>query len=146
MFRKQIFYFYIKNHQYINNWDLVDTSADKIIGQYLFDKDREFLYQWAKKKSLWQRRIAIIATFYFIKQNQFKDTLNISEILINDDHDLIHKACGWMLREVAKRDKKIVESFLCQYQLKMPRTMLRYAIERFPEEERQQFLSCHPAV
>ncbi|MCK5027125.1 MAG: DNA alkylation repair protein [Candidatus Pacebacteria bacterium] len=134
--------FYLKNRKGINNWDLVDLSAHKIVGKYLYDcnKSRNILYTYAKSKDLWTKRIAIISTFYFISKNDLKDTLAISEILLHDDHDLIHKAVGWMLREVGKRDVKILEEFLKKYYKTMPRTMLRYAIEKFPETKRLKYL------
>ena len=137
---KEVVKFYIKNNKKINNWDLVDLSADKILGKYYFDKDKSHLYKLAKSNNLWQRRISIISTFYFIKNNQFKDTLKISEILLNDKHDLIHKAVGWMLREVGKRNQKVLDEFLGKNYKNMPRTMLRYAIEKFPEDKRVKFL------
>lgn len=139
--KKKIFNFYLKNTRFVNNWDLVDLSADKIVGSYLLNKkDRRILYRLAESKNLWKRRIAIITTFNFIKNNQFKDTLNISELLLEDDHDLIHKAVGWMLREVGKRSLEVEEKFLRKHYRKMPRTMLRYAIERFPEVKRLDYL------
>jgi len=144
--KKQIYNFYLKNTKNINNWDLVDLSAHKIVGDYLFDKNnakginKDILYKLAKSKNLWERRIAIISTWYFIRQNSFKDTLKISKILINDKHDLIHKAVGWMLREVGKRDQLAEEKFLKKHYTNMPRTMLRYAIERFEETKRQKYL------
>jgi 3-methyladenine DNA glycosylase AlkD len=119
----------------------VDLSAPKIVGSYLMDKSRESLYALAKSRNLWKRRIAILSTFHFIRQNDFQDTLNISTILLDDDHDLIHKAVGWMLREVGKRNLSVEEKFLLQHHKKMPRTMLRYAIERFPEAKRQRYLN-----
>jgi len=131
---------YLNNLEYVNNWDLVDSSAPYLLGQYLYDKDRTLLYDLAKSGDLWKQRIAILSTFYFIKQNDFEDTLRISEILLNHKHDLIHKAVGWMLREIGKRNKEIKDSFLKKYYKFMPRTMLRYAIEKYPEEERQKFL------
>lgn len=139
--KKRIFDFYLKNIRYINNWDLVDISARHIIGDYLIDKQRAILYRLAVSKQLWERRIAVMATFRFIKEDQFEDTLKISKMLLNDEHDLIHKAVGWMLREVGKRDKKIEEGFLKKHYKEMPRTMLRYAIERFSEAERRFYLS-----
>lgn len=139
--KKKIYNLYLKNTRSINNWDLVDLSAPNIVGNYLMDKGREPLYALARSRGLWKKRIAILATFHFIKQNDFTDTLQISEILLNDDHDLIHKAVGWMLREVGKRDLKAEEKFLRQHYKKMPRTMLRYAIERFPEAKRQRYLN-----
>jgi|TARA_Y100000031_G_scaffold156411_1_gene210846 3-methyladenine DNA glycosylase AlkD len=138
--KKQIFNFYLKNTQHINNWDLVDISAPNIIGDYLLDKDRKILYKLVKSKSLWERRISVLATFRFIKENQFKDALKISEILLNDKHDLIHKAVGWMLRQVGKKDQMEEEKFLLKHYQKMPRIMLRYAIERFKENKRQFYL------
>jgi 3-methyladenine DNA glycosylase AlkD len=130
---------YLKNTRYINNWDLVDLSAHKIIGEYLNDKDRKILFQLAEG-DLWERRISIISTFSFIKKNDFITTLEISKVLLNDKHDLIQKAVGWMLREVGKRDLTLEEDFLIQHYKKMPRTMLRYAIEKFPEKKRQAYL------
>ncbi len=138
--KKEIFNFYLRNTKNINNWDLVDLSAPNIIGSYLLDKPRNILYKLAKSNNLWERRIGIMATFGFIKNNQFKDTLKISEILLNDKHDLIHKAVGWMLREIGKRNKLVEEKFLKKYYKKMPRTMLRYAIERFDESKRKFYL------
>jgi len=139
--KKKIYELYLKNTRYINNWDLVDLSAPNIVGNYLMDKSREPLYALARSRDLWKKRIAILSTFHFIRQNDFTDTMRISEILLNDDHDLIHKAAGWMLREVGKRSLKTEERFLKQYYKKMPRTMLRYAIERFPEAKRKQYLN-----
>ena len=133
--------FYLQNLKQVNNWDLVDLSADKILGQYLLDKDKSILYKLAQSNNLWERRVAIISTFQFIKNNQFEDTLKISEILLNDKHDLIHKAVGWMLRELGKRNQELEEQFLKKHYQKMPRTMLRYAIEKFDEEKRKQYLS-----
>ncbi len=139
--KKKIFNFYLRNTRFVNNWDLVDLSADKIVGLYLLDKsDKRILYKLASSKNLWERRIAIVATFNFIKNGQFKDTLKVAEILLNDDHDLIHKAVGWMLREVGKCSLETEEKFLKKHYKKMPRTMLRYAIERFPNDIRLQYL------
>lgn len=137
----EIYHLYLNNTQYVNNWDLVDSSAHHIVGAYLGNKDRSVLYDLSKSNSLWERRIAIMSTFYFIKKNQFGDTLQISEQLLSDQEDLIHKAVGWMLREVGKRDLAIEFAFLKAHYQKMPRTMLRYAIEKFSREERQKYLS-----
>ncbi|MCD4705324.1 DNA alkylation repair protein [bacterium] len=141
--RTEFFKFYLKNTKYINNWDLVDLTAPKIIGAYLFKNqaEKKILIKLAKSKNLWERRIAIITTFHFIYQGKYRETLKISRILLNDEHDLIHKAVGWMLREVGKKiDQKIEEQFLQKYYQKMPRTMLRYAIEKFSEKKRQYYL------
>ncbi len=138
--QQKIFNIYINNIKYINNWDLVDLSAPNIVGQYLLNKDKSLLYVFAKSESLWERRIAIIATFTFIRRNDFKDTLAICEILIQDKQDLIHKACGWMLREIYKRHSQTIINFLNTWQKVMPRVALRYAIEKMPEAERQAYL------
>lgn len=135
-----IYSLYIRNLKYINNWDLVDLSAPNIVGQYLKEKDRSFLYKLAKSNDLWKQRIAIISTAAFIRDMDFKDTLKISKLLLHHSHDLIHKAVGWMLREIGKRDLVIEEEFLKKYYKEMPRTMLRYAIERFEEGKRQEYL------
>ncbi|HLG32267.1 MAG TPA: DNA alkylation repair protein [Ignavibacteriaceae bacterium] len=136
----KIFGFYIDNRKGINNWDLVDLSAPKIIGHFLLNKDKKMLYEFAKSDILWDRRIAILATYPFIKSGSFSDALKISDILLNDKHDLIHKAVGWMLREVGKKDLTVEEKFLRTRYNKMPRTMLRYAIEKFPETKRKKYL------
>ena len=139
--RKVFFNFYLKNSKSVNNWDLVDLSAPKIVGDYLLcKKDRKVLVRLAKSENLWERRIGIIATFAFIRNGEFDDTLKISRILLSDSHDLIHKAVGWMLREVGKRDLKVEENFLKIYYKDMPRTMLRYAIEKFDEDKRKRYL------
>lgn len=140
--RKTIYDFYLRYTKYINNWDLIDGSAPAIIGCYLLDhiKERRILYNLAKSKSIWERRISILATFAFIKRNDFSDTLLIADLLLNDHHDLIHKAVGWMLREVGKRDEKTLEAFLAKYALCMPATTLRYAIERFAKKKQQTYL------
>ncbi len=137
---EKIYELYLGSTRYINNWDLVDISAPHIVGAYLADKNRKQLYTLAKSESLWERRMAIIATFHFIRQNDFSDTLKIAVLLLPDAHDLIHKAVGWMLREVGKRDLPAEEDFLKQHYHTMPRTMLRYAIERFPEKKRKGYL------
>ena len=131
---------YLSNTAYINNWDLVDTSAEHIVGAYLKNRSREPLYELARSDILWERRIAIMATFHFIKNGEFDETLKIAEMLVGDTEDLIHKAVGWMLREIGKRDRDAEETFLRKYCQSIPRTMLRYAIEKFPEDLRQQYL------
>jgi 3-methyladenine DNA glycosylase AlkD len=138
--KKTIFQLYLNHTCYINNWDLVDASAHEIVGGYLFDKNRDPLYQLVKSYDLWERRIAIIATFYFIKRNDFDDALKISEQLLPDSRDLIHKAVGWMLREIGKRDQKTEELFLKKNYANIPRTALRYAIEKFSPQKRTQYL------
>lgn len=139
--KQKIFNLYLKNTKNINNWDLVDLSAPNIVGAYLKDKERKILYKLAKSKNLWEKRIAILATLAFIRKNDFTDTLKISKILLQDNHDLIHKAVGWLLREVGKRSQPTEEKFLKKYYRKMPRTMLRYAIERFSEKKRKFYLA-----
>ncbi|WP_413944540.1 DNA alkylation repair protein [Bdellovibrio sp. HCB-162] len=137
----QIYKLYLKNTKYINNWDLVDTSAEYIVGGYLYDKDRKVLQKLAKSKSLWERRIAMLSTFHFIKKGECKETLRIAKILLKDEHDLIHKASGWMLREMGKRvSEKELRGFLEKYASKMPRTMLRYSIEKFSSKDRRYYL------
>lgn len=140
LIQKKIYNLYLANTRYINNWDLVDLSAPNVVGAYLLTKSKNPLYKLAKSKSLWERRIAILATFYFIKNKQFADALHIAGIMQKDKEDLIHKATGWMLREVAKRDVVIAEKFLRKHCREMPRTMLRYAIERFSPAKRNMFL------
>lgn len=135
-----IFKFYLKNSKKVNSWDLVDASAPYITGDYLLNKNKDILYKYAVSKNLWQRRIAIVSTFAFIRNGNFEDTLNISKILFNDKEDLIHKATGWMLREVGKISEKTLEKFLSKNVKVMPRTTLRYAIERFPESQRKYYL------
>ncbi|KAF0205048.1 MAG: DNA alkylation repair [Gallionellaceae bacterium] len=139
--KKQAYDLYLAHTAYINNWDLVDVSAPNIVGDFLADKSRQVLYEFVASESLWERRIAIIATFHFIRRNEFADTLRLAEHLLDDPHDLIHKAVGWMLREVGKRDLAAEEGFLQRHYRIMPRTMLRYAIERLPETRRRQYLN-----
>lgn len=135
--------FYLKNAKKFNNWDLVDVTCDKIVGQFLLDKpkQRKLIYDLAKSKNLWEKRIAIVSTFKFIKNNQLGDTIKVSELLLKDKHDLIHKAIGWMLREVGKRNKEVLVDFLKTNYKSIPRTTLRYSIERFSEEERKKWLT-----
>lgn len=138
--KRKIYNYYLKNTKYINNWDLVDLSAHKIVGAYLLDKKRDILFKLARSENLWERRIAILASFNFIKNNHFDLTIKLSRVLLKDKHDLMHKAVGWMLREVGKRDKKTLVKFLKQNKTQMPRTALRYAIERFSKSERRDWL------
>ncbi|MBD3253256.1 DNA alkylation repair protein [Candidatus Pacearchaeota archaeon] len=138
--KKRIVDLYLKNTKNINNWNLVDISAPHILGNYLIDKDRKILYQLAVSENLWEKRISIVATFAFIRNNDFNDCLKISEILLNNRHDLIHKAVGWMLREVWKKDNITVENFIKKHYSTIPRTSLRYAIERFEENKRKRYL------
>jgi len=138
--KNHIFSFYLQNRKGINNWDLVDLSAPKIIGKHLLKKDRSLLYKFALSKNLWERRVSILSTFEFVRNNDFETTLKIAETLLTDKHDLIHKAVGLMLREVGKRDLTIEENFLKLHYKKMPRTMLRYSIEKFPESKRKKYL------
>lgn len=139
--KKEIVNFYLKNTKYINNWDLVDLSSHYIIGDYLLNKDRKILLKLSKSKKLWERRIAIVSTFAFIYKGESEWTFKIVKTLMSDDHDLIHKACGWMLREVGKRvSEKELLKFLDENSYFMPRTMLRYAIERLPENKRLYYL------
>jgi 3-methyladenine DNA glycosylase AlkD len=138
----KIYNFYLRNYNRINNWDLVDLSAPNIVGRYLRDKPRRTLYEFARSENIWKKRIAIIATFTFIRDGQYADTLKIAEILIGDKHDLIHKAVGWMLREAGKRQESVLTGFLDKFAKIMPRTMLRYAIEKLPEAKRKHYLSA----
>lgn len=140
-FKKQIFDFYLAHTSRLNNWDLVDISAPHIVGNYLLHQPRQILYQLAKSDLLWDRRISIIATYTFIRQGEFADTLEISKILMTDRHDLIHKAVGWMLREIGKKDLPTLIKFLDQFTPQLPRTTLRYAIEKLPEQKRQHYLT-----
>jgi len=139
--QKEIFEFYLENTRNINNWDLVDLSAPRICGIYLLDKDKTILYKLARSNSLWEKRISILSTFWFIKESRFEDAIKLAEILLYDKHDLMHKAVGWMLREIGKKDKKVLVSFLDKYYKIMPRTMLRYSIEKFSEKERRFYMN-----
>ncbi len=138
--KKEIYRFYLKNTKYINNWDLVDLSSHEIVGNYLLDKDKSVLLKLAKSKNIWERRIACISTFEFIRNNQFAVSLKLAEVLLQDEHDLMRKAVGWMLREIGKKNLKTEIEFLDKYSKTMPRTMLRYAIEKFPEKQRITYL------
>lgn len=137
---KEVYDFYLAHLKHINNWDLVDVSAGPIVGAYLFDKNRNILEVLSRADSLWERRIAIVATSYFISRKQIDTTLVIAAKLLNDHHDLIHKAVGWMLREVGKRNRNALSDFVYQYAKVMPRTMLRYAIEHFSPDERKMIM------
>ena len=138
--RNQLYKIYVSSFKYVNNWDLVDVTCPHVIGKHLMDKERSILYSWAKSEDLWTKRIAIVSTHWFIRKNDLDDTFKIAEILLNDEHDLIHKAVGWMLREAGKRDLEKEEIFLKKHYKNMPRTMLRYSIEKFPEPKRQKYL------
>ncbi|SVD23289.1 uncharacterized protein METZ01_LOCUS376143, partial [marine metagenome] len=138
--KSEIVNLYLSNIRHINNWDLVDASAPKILGDFLIDKEKDLLYTLATSPNLWERRIAIMATFQFIKNGIFDDTLRLSKLLLNDTEDLIHKSVGWMLREVGKKNINLEKEFLDKHAPKMPRTMLRYAIEKFPPGLRQKYL------
>ena len=138
--RNDIARFYLDHLDFVNNWDLVDSSAHKILGPWLEDRDRSLLDALAASGHLWRQRVAVIATLHFIKQGDFTDLLRLAETLRDHEHDLIHKAVGWMLREVGERERAIEESFLARHYRRMPRTMLRYAIEKFPEARRKAYL------
>ncbi len=139
--RTRIYEFYMQNLRFLNNWDLVDNSARFIVGEYLAQRSRGPLITLAKSSSVWERRIAVVATHAFIVRQQFADTFALCELLMRDKHDLMHKACGWMLREVYKQNPTALESFLRAHHMQMPRTMLRYAIERMPEKKRKAYLA-----
>ncbi len=138
--KTRIYKLYLDNTRFINNWDLVDGSAEHIVGNFLMDKNKQPLYRLARSNMLWERRIAIMSTFHFIKRGVFDETFTIAKMLITDTEDLIHKAVGWMLREVGKRDLRAEENFLNTCYTQMPRTMLRYAIEKFSEPKRLGYL------
>lgn len=139
--QKKIYNFYFKYKKHINNWDLVDMSCRDVMGAYLFDKDRRILYKLAKSKSLWDRRLAIISTLYFLREKDYKDTLKISEMLLKDEQDLIHKASGWMLREMGKRDEEPLIQFLNKHAAHMPRTMLRYSLEKLSPTLKKKYMA-----
>src|SRR3989344_4762010 len=138
--KKQIIDFYLKSRRAVNNWDLVDLSAPRMLGEYLYGKDKAILYRFAYSQNLWERRIAVLATFWFISKGKFEDSLKIAKLLVTDQHDLIHKAVGWMLREIGKRDEKELIKFLDKHYKKMPRTMLRYSIERLGEKKKKHYM------
>ena len=143
--QQQCIDFYLAHTAFINNWDLVDLSCYPLLGEWLLDKDRALLYDLARNgRTIWEQRIGIVSTMTLIRHGQLQDTFNIADILLHHPHDLIHKAVGWLLREAGKRDKAALESWLGPRFREMPRTMLRYAIERFPEEERQRYLKTNP--
>jgi 3-methyladenine DNA glycosylase AlkD len=138
--KKELYKLYISHTAYINNWDLVDSSAPQIVGGWLEDKNRDILYRWAKKGSLWEQRIAIIATLYYIRKGQSEDTVALCKLLLDHKHDLIHKATGWMLREAGKKNLDTLIYFLAEHHQEMPRTMLRYAIEKLDADARKRIL------
>ena len=138
--REAIYQFYVRNMHRCNNWDLVDLTCRDIVGEYLVSRDRSPLYRWADSDCLWEQRIAVVSTWAFIRRGDFFDTFALAKLLINHPHDLMHKAVGWMLREVGKKDRQALTSFLEEYVPLLPRTTLRYAIEHYPEEQRQSFL------
>lgn len=143
--RERIARFYLSHRRRVNNWDLVDSSAPYILGQHLLDKDRSILYALAKSRSVWERRMAIIATGAFVRAGEYDDTLRLATLAFADRHDLIHKAAGWMLREIGNRSRPTLERFLDQHAAVMPRTMLRYAIEKFPADRRKVYLAMRQA-
>jgi 3-methyladenine DNA glycosylase AlkD len=138
--REDLYHFYLQHTDYINNWDLVDLSCPEVVGEYLLDKDRMILYQLAGNQHLWEQRIAVISTLALIRKGEFSDTFALVEKLMDHPHDLIHKASGWMLRETGKRNRKVLTDFLENHATQLPRTTLRYAIEHYPEDQRQYFL------
>lgn len=143
--RKELFDLYLRRHDRINNWDLVDVACRYVIGVYLFDKPRDILYELAKSPNLWERRTAIVSCWYFIRAGQTQDAVAISELLLNDEEDLIHKATGWMLRYLGDIDRPVLLDFLQRHAATMPRTVLRYALEKFPPEERKHWMGMRAA-
>ncbi len=141
--RDRIVALYLEHRAFVNNWDLVDSSCHKILGPWLVDRDRGLLYELVESESLWDRRITMMTTYYFIRRDDFDDALKLAHILLEDEHDLIHKVVGWMLREIGKRDLAIEEAFLQAHYHRMPRTMLRYAIEKLPKARRRAYLEGH---
>jgi 3-methyladenine DNA glycosylase AlkD len=138
---KEIFNLYMKRHDRINNWDLVDLGCLYMTGSYLIDKDRKILYKLAKSKNMWERRTAIVSTAYLIRQGEINDTFKIAEILVNDKEDLIHKGTGWMLRFAGAKEPKRLGQFLDKYAVTMPRTLLRYSIEHFDKKQREYYMN-----
>lgn len=138
--RARLFDTYLAHREFINNWDFVDGSAPQILGGWLLDRPRDLLYELAASANVWERRMAVLATFTFIRQGQFEDLLRLVEGLLSDRHDLIHKACGWMLREAGKRDRRVLTNFLERHAARMPRTLLRYAIEKLPPRARSRWM------
>lgn len=138
--KKELFELYLRRHDRINSWDLVDRSALYVVGQYLFDKQRDVLYSLARSHDTWERRTAVVSTLYFIKHGDAHDAFKIAELLLDDDHDLIHKAAGWALREAGKQDRQGLLHFLDQYAATMPRVTLRYALEHFDKNEREHYM------
>ena len=141
--QEEIFNLCLRNIDQVNNWDLVDSCAPHIIGPYLYRKNKKILFDLAKTDNLWERRIAIMSCYFFIRQHQFSVALRVSKLLLRDEADLIHKAVGWMLREIGNRDSRVEETFLEKHYRDMPRTMLRYAIEKFPQSKRKHYLAGH---
>ncbi|MFS8131181.1 MAG: DNA alkylation repair protein [Candidatus Dojkabacteria bacterium] len=139
--KKAYYEFYLNNLEHINNWDLVDLSAYKIVGEYLLDKDRSIIYKLAKTDYLWTQRVSLLTTYRFIKEKDFKDALNLAEYFISSKHDLIQKASGWMLKEIGKMDEKLLINFLDKHYKQMPRTMLRYCLEKLSDSQRKHYLS-----
>jgi 3-methyladenine DNA glycosylase AlkD len=143
--RAAFFDLYVRRHDRINNWDLVDLGALHMVGMYLYDKPRDILYRWAKSDNIWERRSSVVGTAYLIRQNDLDDTFRISEILVDDPHDLIHKGVGWMLRFAGDKDRQKLLAFLDRYAATMPRTMLRYAIEKFDKPTREHYMGLKKA-
>jgi 3-methyladenine DNA glycosylase AlkD len=144
--RKELFDLYLRRHDRINNWDLVDRSAPYVVGGYLFDKPRDVLYKLARSKNVWERRTSIVSTAYFIRQGDVADTFKIAEMLLNDEHDLVHKGTGWMLRFAGEKDRQKLLSFLDRHAAAMPRTVLRYSIERLDKKQRDHYMSLKKAA
>src|SRR6185436_4844341 len=144
--RKELYTLYIKRHDRINNWDLIDRSAPYVVGGYLFDKPRNILYKLARSKNLWERRTSILSTAYFIRNNDIDDTFKIAEILLSDKEDLIHKAVGWMLRYTGDKDKKRLLGFLDKFAAIMPRTLLRYTIEKLDKKQRDHYMNIKKVI